>query len=154
VIFSSTSLIDAKAKLLAFKFPAFGLKQNEQGAWTRTPELKGLGSDQVNRFVTSGRYARALSTAAYSGKPVKERVTLTLADGDQQRVIEFGVLAYKPEFILLPQGRELEYSFPEETARVCCSSSRNNPELMPELPEVETARRGIAPHLIASASRT
>jgi len=113
--FLSTSLIEAKAKLLAFKFPAFGLKQNEQGAWTRTPELKGLGSDQVNRFVDEWRYARALSTAAYSGKPVKERVTLTLADGDRQRVIEFGVLAYKPEFILVRKDENLEYSFPEET---------------------------------------
>ncbi|HJW82330.1 MAG TPA: DUF4340 domain-containing protein, partial [Acidiferrobacterales bacterium] len=97
--FLSTSLIEDKAKLLAFRFPAFGLKQNEQGAWARTPELKGLGSDQVNRFVDEWRHARALSAAPYSGKPVKERVTLTLANGDQQRVIEFGVLAYKPEFI-------------------------------------------------------
>jgi len=113
--FLSTSLIEDKAKLLAFKFPTFGLKQNEQGAWTRTPELKGLGSDQVNRFVNEWRYARALSTATYSGKPVKERVTLTLADGDQQRVIEFGVLAYKPEFILYRKDENLEYSFPEET---------------------------------------
>jgi hypothetical protein len=113
--FLSTSLIEDKAKLLAFKFPAFGLKQNEQGAWTRTPELKDLGSDQVNRFVDEWRHARALSTAAYSGKPVKERVTLTLADGDQQRVLEFGVLAYKPEFILYRKDENLEYSFPEET---------------------------------------
>lgn len=113
--FFSTSLIEDKAKLLAFKFPAFGLKQNEQGAWTRTPELKDLGSDQVNRFVDEWRHARALSTAAYSGKPVKERVILTLADGDQQRVLEFGVLAYKPEFILYRKDENLEYSFPEET---------------------------------------
>mgnify|MGYP006375554001 FL=1 len=46
---------------------------------------------------------------------MKERVTLTLADGDQQRVIEFGVLAYKPEFILYRKDENLEYSFPEET---------------------------------------
>jgi len=113
--FLSTSLIEDKAKPLAFKFPAFSLKQNEQGAWARTPELKDLGSDQVNRFVDEWRYARALSTTTYSGKPVKERVTLTLADGDQQRVIEFGVLAYKPEFILYRKDENLEYSFPEET---------------------------------------
>lgn len=113
--FLSTSLIEDKAKLLAFRFPAFGLKQNEQGAWARTPELKGLGSDQVNRFVDEWRHARALSAAPYSGKPVKERVTLTLANGDQQRVIEFGVLAYKPEFILYRKDENLEYSFPEET---------------------------------------
>jgi hypothetical protein len=42
-------------------------------------------------------------------------VILTLADGDRQRVIEFGVLAYKPEFILVRKDEKLEYSFPEET---------------------------------------
>ncbi len=113
--FLSTSLLEDKARLLAFKFPAFGLKQNEQGAWVRTPELKNLGSDQVNRFVDEWRHARALSAAPYAGKPVKERVTLTLADGDKQRAIEFGVLAYKPEFILYRRDENLEYSFPEET---------------------------------------
>lgn len=113
--FLDTSPIEDKAKLLAFKFPAFGLKQNELGAWIRTPELKGLGSDQVNRFVDEWRHARALTAAPYSGKPVKARVILTLADGDRQRVIEFGVLAYKPEFILVRKDEKLEYSFPEET---------------------------------------
>ena len=113
--FLSTSLVEDNAKLLAFKFPAFGLKQNEQGAWTRTPELKGLGSDQTNRFVDEWRHARALSTATYSGKPVKERVILTVTVGDQQRIIEFGVLAHKPEFVLYRKDENLEYSFPEET---------------------------------------
>lgn len=113
--FLDTSPIEDKAKLLAFKFPAFGLKQNELGAWIRTPELKGLGSDQVNRFVDEWRHARALTAAPYSGKPVKARVILTLADDDRQRVIEFGVLAYKPEFILVRKDEKLEYSFPEET---------------------------------------
>jgi len=113
--FLDTSPIDDNAKPLAFKFPAFSLKQNEQGAWVRTPELKGLGSDQVNRFVEEWRHARALSAAPYSGKPVKARVTVTLADGDRERVIEFGVLADKPEFILYRKDEKLEYSFPEET---------------------------------------
>jgi len=113
--FLSTSLIDDKAKPLAFRFPDFSLKKNEQGAWTRTPELKGLGSDQVNHFVDEWRYARALSTSPYSGIRVQERVVITFADGDQQRAIEFGVLAYKPEFILYRKDENLEYSFPEET---------------------------------------
>jgi len=113
--FLDTSPIEDNAKPLAFKFPAFSLKQNEQGAWVRIPELKGLGSDQVNRFVEEWRHARALSAAPYSGKPVKARVTLTLADGDRQHVIEFGVLADKPEFILYRKDEKLEYSFPEET---------------------------------------
>jgi hypothetical protein len=113
--FLGTSPIEDKAKLLAFRFPAFSLKQNEQGAWIRTPELKGLGSDRVNQFVDEWRHARALSAAPYSGKPVKARLSITLADGDQQRVLEFGVLADKPEFILYRKDEGLEYSFPEET---------------------------------------
>jgi hypothetical protein len=113
--FLSTSLIDDKTKPLAFKFPAFSLKQSEQGAWVRTPELEGLGSDQVNRFVDEWRYARALSVVPHTGKPAKERVTLTVTDGDQQRVIEFGIIAYKPEFIVLRKDENLEYQFPEET---------------------------------------
>jgi len=113
--FLGTRLIEDQAKLLAFQFPAFGLKQNEQGAWVRTPELKGLGSDQVNRFVDEWRHARALSAAPYRGRAVKARVRLTLADGGRQRVIEFGVLAVKPEFILYRKDENLEYSFTEET---------------------------------------
>ena len=113
--FFSTNLIEEKAKPLMFKFPGFGLKQNEQGAWVRTPALPGIGSDQVNRFVDEWRYARALSAAPYSGKPVKARITLTLAEGEQQRVVEFGVLAEKPEFVLYRKDENLEYSFPEET---------------------------------------
>jgi hypothetical protein len=113
--FLSTSLIEDKTKVLALKFPAFSLKQNEQGAWVRTPELKNLGSDQVNRFVDEWRYARALSVAPYAGKPIIEHVILTVADGDQQRTIEFGVLAHKPEFVVTRKDENLEYSFPEET---------------------------------------
>lgn len=113
--FLSTSPLGEKSRPLAFKFPTFDLKQNEQGAWIRTPELKDLGSDQVNRFVDEWRHARALSAAPYSGKPVQARVAITLADGDKQRVVEFGVLAIKPEFVLYRMDEKIEYSFPEET---------------------------------------
>jgi hypothetical protein len=46
---------------------------------------------------------------------VKERVILTVTVGGQQRIIEFGVLAHKPEFVLYRKDENLEYSFPEET---------------------------------------
>jgi hypothetical protein len=113
--FLSTSPLGDKTRPLAFKFPAFGMKQNQQGAWVREPALKGLGSDQVNRFVDEWRHARALFTAPYSGGRAQARVTITLADGDKQRVVEFGVLALKPEFVLYRKDEKLEYSFPEET---------------------------------------
>ena len=112
--FFSSALLAEKTKPVAFKFPAFGLKQNEQGAWVRTPELTTLSSDQINRFVDEWRYARALSVAPYTGQPVRERVTITVVDGDQTNTLEIGVLAHKPEFIVVRKDENLEYHFPED----------------------------------------
>ena len=109
--FLNAGLLEEKTKPLAFRFPTFGLKQNEQGAWMRTPEMKELASDAINRFVDEWRYARALSVAPYSGKPIKERVTITVADGDKSRVVELGVLALEPEFIVYRKDENLQYHF-------------------------------------------
>ena len=110
----STSLLEEKTKIVALRFPGFGVQQNEQGAWTRVPERKGLSSDRINRFVDEWRYARALSVAPYSGKPAKERVTLTIADGNKPRNIELGVLAMKPEFIVVRRDENIEYHFTDD----------------------------------------
>lgn len=112
--FLNTSLLEDKTKPVAFRLPGFSLKQNEQGAWQRTPELKELGSDAINRFVDEWRFARALSVAPYSGKPVKERVTLGLTDGDKTRTLELGVLAREPEFIVYRKDEGLDYHFPAD----------------------------------------
>lgn len=112
--FINSSLLEDKTKPVAFRLPGFSLKQNEQGAWVRTPELKELGSDAINRFVDEWRFARALSVAPYSGKPVKERVTLNLVDGDKTRSLELGVLAREPEFVVYRQDEGLEYHFPAD----------------------------------------
>ena len=112
--FLNTGLLEDKTKPLAFRLPGFSLKQNEQGAWVRSPELKELGSDAINRFVDEWRFARALSVAPYSGKPVKERVTLNLVDGDKTRTLELGVLAREPEFVVYRQDEGLEYHFPAD----------------------------------------
>ena len=112
--FFNSALLAEKTKPVAFKFPAFSLKQNEQGAWVRTPELKTLSSDRINRFVDEWRYARALSVAPYAGQPVRERVTITLVDADKTHTLEIGVLAHKPEFIVVRKDENLEYHFPED----------------------------------------
>lgn len=112
--FLSASLLEDKTKPVAFRLPGFSLKQNEQGAWVRTPELKELGSDAVNRFVDEWRFARALSVAPYSGKPVKERITLNLADGGNAKILELGVLAREPEFIVYRKDEGLQYHFPAD----------------------------------------
>lgn len=112
--FFSADLLTEKIKPAAFKFPAFSLKQNEQGAWVRTPELKTLSSDRINRFVDEWRYARALSVEPYTGKPVRAGVTITIIDDGKTRRLEFGVLAHKPEFVVVRKDENLEYHFPED----------------------------------------
>jgi len=113
----SSSLLEDKTKILALQLPGFSLRQNDQGAWVRTPELKELASDRVNQFVDEWRYARALSVAAYSGKAATEQVVITVADGAKPRTIRLGVLARKPEFVLVRTDEKLEYHFPAETGK-------------------------------------
>lgn len=111
----SPALLEDKLKLLSLRLPGFSLKQNAQGAWVRTPALKELASDTANRFVDEWRLARALSVTAWSGQPFKERVSLSVANGDKPRAIEFGILARKPELVLVRLDEKLEYHFPEES---------------------------------------
>lgn len=111
----STSLLEDKTKILALQLPGFSLKQNDRGAWVRTPEIKQLASDRINKFVDEWRYARALSVAAYSGKAAAEQVVITVADGAKARTIQLGVLARKPELVLVRSDEKLAYHFPAET---------------------------------------
>lgn len=113
----STSLLEDKTKILALHLPGFSLKQNEQGAWVRTPEIKQLASDRINQFVDEWRYARALSVAPYSGKAASGQVVITVADGAKPRTIRIGVLARNPELVLLRADEKLEYHFPAETGK-------------------------------------
>ena len=113
----STSLLEDKTKILALLLPGFSLKQNAQGAWVRTPELKQLASDRINQFVDEWRYARALSVAPYSGKAASEQVVITVANGARPRTIKIGVLQRSPELVLLRTDEKLEYHFPAETGK-------------------------------------
>lgn len=110
----SPNLLDDQAKIQALRFPGFSLKQNEQGAWVRTPELKTLSSDRVNRFVEEWRLARALLVAPAAGKAARERVTITILRHDKPVAIEFGVITRKPELVLVRYDEKLEYHFPED----------------------------------------
>jgi hypothetical protein len=131
----SPNLLEDQLKIVALRFPGFALKQNAQGAWTRTPEMKELSSDRLNRFVDEWRYARALSVAADSGKPARERVLLTIADGDQSRTLEFGVRARHPELVLVRADEKLAYHFPADAVGRLL-------ELRPE-PEAPAAPPGV-----------
>jgi hypothetical protein len=107
-------LLEDKIKIVSLQLPGFRLTQNEQGAWVRTPAREYLSSDHINRFVDEWRFARALSVTSTSGKPPVERVTITVADGDQTRALVFGVLTRKPELVLVRLDEKLEYHFPAD----------------------------------------
>jgi hypothetical protein len=110
----SPNLLAESEKIKSLRFSGFILKQNEQGAWMRTPELKALGSDQVNRFVDEWRLARALVVAPAAAKPVRERVTIEVLRDGKPATIEFGVTARKPELVLVRFDEKLEYHFPQD----------------------------------------
>jgi len=112
----SPNLLEDKVKITALRLPGFSLKQNDQGAWVRTPELKELESDRINRFVDEWRYARALSVAPARAAPARERVSITVADADKTRTLVFGIVARKPELVLVRADERLEYHFPEDAA--------------------------------------
>ncbi len=114
----SANLLEDKLKLVTLKFPGFSLTQNAQGAWVRSPEIKELSSDRINRFVDEWRYARALSVAVASGMPSREKVLITVADGDggKPRTIEFGITTRKPGLVLTRRDEGLEYHFATEMA--------------------------------------
>lgn len=136
----SPAPLEDKAKLVALRFPDFSLKRDAQGAWARTPEDKELTSDHVNRFVDEWRYARALSVAPYSGKPVRSRVIVTVADGDKTRDIEFGVLATKPEFVIVRRDEGLEYHFPDDLGPRLTQLKPDESDKTPPAPPTPTAR--------------
>jgi hypothetical protein len=113
----NSSLLEDKTKILAMQLPGFSLRQNEQGAWVRTPEIKQLASDRINRFVDEWRYARALSVTAYAGKAAAEQVVITVAHDPKPSAIRLGVLERKPELVLVRYDEKLEYHFPAETGQ-------------------------------------
>lgn len=110
----SPALLEDPVKIASLQFPGFSLKQNEQGAWLRTPEMKDLGSDAIHRFVDEWRHARALSVQPFSGKPAKERVRIAVVEDAGPRTLEFSVAARKPELVLVRLDEGLAYHFPAD----------------------------------------
>jgi len=112
----SPALFADNTKLVALRLPGFSLKQNEQGAWVRTPASKDLGSDRINRFVDEWLHARALTVAPARKMTTRERATITITSDGQTREIGLSIVARKPELVLVRHDEKLEYHFLEEAA--------------------------------------
>jgi len=109
-------LLEEDTKVLTLQLPGFRVRQNDTGGWVRSPELQGLGSDRISRFVDEWRYARALAVNPASARAGRERVTITVRAGAASRDIGFMVVARRPELVLRRLDEKLDYHFPAETA--------------------------------------
>lgn len=117
-----TTYIDARLledgrRPTAFRLPGFALALRN-GTWQRSPEEAGLSSDRINAFVEEWRHARALSVEKRSGKPARERVTLSFeGEGGKTETLTLGIVSRTPELVLRRDDEGLEYHFPEETGK-------------------------------------
>lgn len=116
--FISASLIEDGREPLALKLPGFTLTR-ANGDWKLAPENKELSSDRIVQFVQEWRHARALTVNRYEGKPYKERVRIDFAGGapGEHSTLEIGILARKPELILVRKDEGLQYHFPEDAGQ-------------------------------------
>ncbi len=110
-------LLEPERRLVGLKLPGFALALKD-GSWQRRPPDQNLASDRINNFVAQWRNAQALAVEPPSGRPVLASIRLTLQRGnDKPETLALGVLAYKPEFVLLRADEKLEYHFPEEIGK-------------------------------------
>lgn len=115
--FIDARLIEEGRRPVAFTLPGFALAL-ENGSWRRAPEANDLSSDRINAFVEEWRHARALSVERASGKPARERVTITFeGEGGRSETLALGIVARTPALVLRREDEGLDYHFPEETGR-------------------------------------
>ena len=113
--FINSSLIEDGREPLALRLQRFTLTRAD-GDWKMSPGNNELSSDRIVQFVQEWRHARALTVNRYEGKPYKERVRIDFAGGapGERSTLEIGILAHKPELILVRRDEGLQYHFPED----------------------------------------
>lgn len=114
--FIDTRLIEPGRKLTALALPEFTLAL-EKGTWRRAPPIESLSSDRINAFVDDWQHARALRVQKYAGKPVRERIQLTLEGPEGAgSEVTLGILQREPELVLYRADEGLQYHFPQAMA--------------------------------------
>ncbi|MDX1489579.1 MAG: DUF4340 domain-containing protein, partial [Acidiferrobacterales bacterium] len=111
-------LLEEADKLVAIVLPQQSLWLRD-GRWKVQAGDVSLTPDKINAFVDEWRFARAFAVESYSGRPVLDRVRLTLQaqDNSKSKTLEFAVLSYTPEFVLYRSDENLEYRFTEQTGK-------------------------------------
>jgi len=109
-------LFETDRQLTAIKLSDFSVKQ-VKGVWQRIPANKKLTSDRINEFAAEWQNASALSVEKYSGTAALGEIRITAQHQNRSERLALGVLAYKPEFVLLRLDEHLEYHFTEDTGK-------------------------------------
>ena len=123
--FIDSRLFESDRKISAIKLPDFTLVQ-QNGTWQRQPPDKKLTSDRINEFAAEWQNARALHVEKYSGKEILDRIQITSAMNGKSDRLALGVIAYKPDFVLLRPDENLEYHFTEDTGKRLLELSGRN----------------------------
>lgn len=114
--FIDSRLFEADRRISAIKLADFSLVR-QNGVWQKQPPDKKLTSDRINDFAAEWQNARALTVEKYVGKEILDRIEITSARADKSDRLILGILAYKPDFVLLRPDENLEYHFTEDTGK-------------------------------------
>lgn len=137
--FLSRKLLADAESPVAFELPGLKLALKD-GTWTRepnegprSPDLKNLSADQLNRFVDEWKLAMAMSVAkAGTGKALAQ-VRVRLSNG---RTLELSLLEREPEVVLRREDEGLEYHFAADAgARLLDPSRLDPPRIDPGRPD-------------------
>lgn len=110
--FADSTLLPPGARINALQLPGLELVQQD-GRWRATPEPADFSVDAVNQLLDHWRHTRALQVVKHEARPGREKVRVTLADGEP---VTFAVVAREPELVLARPALGLEYRLTTESA--------------------------------------
>jgi len=106
--------LGAKLNIVAMQFPDFNVTKTGSGAWQRTPVVKDLSTDTVNRFIDEWQNAIAMSVSRRPANNAGQRIRVSIVAGAQRQQIDFYIAQRRPELILVRADERLAYRFPAE----------------------------------------
>ena len=138
----SKQLFAADEAPVAFSLPDFTLTQQD-GRWQLTPPAADSSADDINRWVDEWRLASASSVQPAGDRKPLATIKIKLKSGTE---ISVAVLQREPQLVLMRSDQPYAYELSADAAkRLLARPAAGVKIAMPELPEVETTRRGLAP---------
>ena len=138
--FSARSLLPQQGDLVALSLPGLDIRRDADNVLSSSPERS---SEQLQRLVDGWHRQAATGIRAFTAANGGEAVEARFANG---RSLQFRLLASDGEIVIANPAIGLQYHFGADLHDRLLGSGGPD-DAMPELPEVETTRRGIAPHV-------